>query len=468
MIQQLELPSSSNPGRYGADGYVRLINCYPESRGKEGKIVLPLYASDGLSLFATLTGGGQCRGAIEVNGALWVVSGRLLFKVTSSGIVTTIGAVPGTGPCYMAQNQKSPTPQIVIVSEGIRFIVNDGVLETIDDSDLVAPNSVVFLNQRFVFTALSGRFQWSELSEGNDYEQLEFATAEYGHDGLVRAFVRRGELLLIGTKTIEPWYSPDAEGANAFARTGTVIERGCANGATVAMVEETIVLVADDLTVRALEGYQARKISNNAVERAIRDTSDPTQMVAWSYSKDGHSFYVLQGTDFTWLYDSATGEWHERNSYGLSRWRAQFYAKLGEHHIVGDYEEGKLYEIDEDTFTENGEHLVMSMTIPINAYPNAVELNTLLVDGIPGAGLNSSDEHDANPEMMARVSRNGGKTFGSQRERPVGRIGTYSTQTKFNGFGTSKEDGFVVEVSMSAAVIRAITGAAADVNVVPR
>lgn len=469
-IQPLELPSSSNPGRYGADGAVRLVNCYPESRGKAGKIAMPLYASDGLSSFSTLTGGGRARGVLVVGASLWVVSGRLLFRVDLSGTATVIGGIPGDGPCYMAQNQKAPIPQIMIVTEGLRFLVNAGALTSITDTDLVAPNSVVFLNQRFVVTSATGRFQWSSLSEGTTWDPLDFATAEYGPDGLVRAFVRRGELLLIGAKTIEPWYAPEgaADSADAFARAGTVIERGCANGATVAMVEETVVLVAEDLTVRSLEGYQAKRISNHAVERSIRDTSDRNAMLAWSYSKDGHSFYVLQGDDFTWIYDAATGEWHERESYGLERWQAQYYADFGGMHIVGDYTEGRLGRISETAYDEYGDNLVMSQRIPINAYPNKIELNGFFLDAIPGAGLNSSDEHVSNPKAMIRASKNGGKTFGSERQRPIGRIGEYSAQVRANSFGTSNEDGFVIETSMSAAVIRAVTGAAADVVMVPR
>lgn len=466
-VTPLQLPMSSNPGRYGADGAARLVNCYPEFRGKEGKVAYPLYASDGLRLFSTLSGGGRCRGMLTVGSSLWVVSGRLLFRVDPGGAATVIGGVPGDGPCYLAQNQAAPIPQIALVTDGLRFMINSAALGAIPDTDLVAPNSVVFLNQRFVYTAATGRFQWSALSDGDSYAPLDFATAEYGPDGLVRAFVRRGELLLIGDRTIEPWYAPQ-EGEDTFARSGTVIERGCANGATVAMVEETVILVADDLTVRALEGYQARRISNHAVERSIRDTSTRDHMLAWAYAKDGHSFYVLQGDDFSWTFDSSTGEWHQRESYGLNRWRAQFHAEFAGKHIVGDYQSGLLYEIAADAFDENGASMVMKVALPAHAYPHAIELNSLYLDILPGQGLNSSDEHIADPRAMIRVSKDNGKSYGAQRSRSVGRIGEHRTQVKANGFGTSREDGFVIEVSMSAGVARGITGAAADLAVVSR
>ncbi len=45
----------SNPGRHGQDSAARLINCYAEEAGAEGKMRFPIYASDGLLAFSALT-----------------------------------------------------------------------------------------------------------------------------------------------------------------------------------------------------------------------------------------------------------------------------------------------------------------------------------------------------------------------------------------------------------------------------
>lgn len=461
-LAPLALPHQSSPDRYG--GGVRLINCYPEQAGAEGKIPFPLVGSDGLSLFSTLDGGGKGRGAITLGSFLYVVSGRAVFKVDQNGASTFIGGFSGDDPVYMSRNQKSPDPQIMLASNGKRAIIENDVLSQITDPDLEPPNSVVFMNQRFITTTASGRFQWSELSEGNDWDALDFATAEFDADGLNRALVRRSELLLFGPKTIEPWYAPTT-GLSVFAPAGSVVERGCLNGATVATLEERPFFVADDETVRVLEGYSAIRVSSHGVERSIRDTSSQAEMAAFGYAKDGHSFYVLVGTDFTWIYDATTGFWHERQSYDLNRWRAQVYAKFAGLHIVTDDENGLLYSIDNTVFDENGDYLIMRAEVPVHAFPRKVRVDDLRIDTIPGEGRNSPDIHDSDPKAIIDVSRDGGKSFAGTRHYPMGKVGEYKRQVRANRFGSSNEDGFVFGVSVSAGVARGITAMSADLKV---
>ncbi len=109
--------------------------------------------------------------------------------------------------------------------------------------------------------------------------------------------------------------------------------------------------------------YQAVRISNHAVESAIRDTSDQSALDAFTYEKDGHSHYVLSGADFTWSYDLTTKSWIERKSYALPRWRACCAARFAGKTIVGDFATNRLYQIDAGTFDENGAPLVMEAHI---------------------------------------------------------------------------------------------------------
>ncbi|RMF00498.1 MAG: hypothetical protein D6773_11340, partial [Alphaproteobacteria bacterium] len=175
----LTLPAQSNPGRYGPDGAARLINCYAEQRGAEGKIPLPLYAVDGLSAFATLTDGADCRGLFADGATLFAVSGRLLFTVDTTGTATTVGGIPGDGRVYFARNQKANTPQVAIVSEdGQRFIYENGALFEITDPDLPPPNSVAFVDGYTIFGIPDGRFFYSAIDEASQISATDFAEAE--------------------------------------------------------------------------------------------------------------------------------------------------------------------------------------------------------------------------------------------------------------------------------------------------
>src|SRR5690606_28759579 len=90
-IIPLNIGTQSNPGRYGQDGAARIINGYVEEAGAEAKHPVPIYASAGLADFAPLTDGGAIRGMIDVNQYLYTVSGRSIYRVTTSGTVLRIG-----------------------------------------------------------------------------------------------------------------------------------------------------------------------------------------------------------------------------------------------------------------------------------------------------------------------------------------------------------------------------------------
>src|SRR3990167_10653641 len=92
---RLEIGTSSDPGRDGADAGPMHWNCYVEPV-TQGKHPAPLHASDGFTLFATVTDGGACRGLIEMGGTLYGLFNTILASITTTGTVTVIGAIPGT------------------------------------------------------------------------------------------------------------------------------------------------------------------------------------------------------------------------------------------------------------------------------------------------------------------------------------------------------------------------------------
>ena len=466
----------SNPARYGHDGLNRLINCYVENAGEGAKVPLPIYAMEGLKSFATLTNGGSCRGMIQVNDdLLYVASGRQVFRVESDGTNTNIGGLPGDGPAFFARNRVSPNPEIVVVADGNKYLIQDANMEPITDTDLSTPNSVTFLDGYHLYGITDGRFFWSGLENASSISANDFATAEGNPDKLKRVFAFNGVVYLFGTDSIEVWVNTGA--TFPFERLqGPEIDVGCLAAASIAKLRtktgNTLFFVADDGTVRELSGSSAVQISTPAVERSIDGETEENKALlnAFAYSYRGHFFYVLNGSSFTWVFDASTGQWHERDSVNtlnqsIGRWRAQYYAKFNGKHVVGDYSEGKLYEIDADTYDEAGNHLIMKIISPnFHNYPNRIQVPALFLDIVPGQGLNSTDTHLSDPQVMVRTSKDGGESWSNQRTASVGGLGESKKRIRMNRFGQSKEDGFIFEVSMSAAVKRGFMGGVAEVQ----
>ena len=165
----LALPLSTAPGRDGFVGGNRLVNCYAQKRivnGKAGTLISPVA---GLKSFVTLAGATSIRGMIEVDGVGYVVADALLYSVTSSGVATLLGAIPGAGPVSMARNRRTPSPDIIIVSDGLVYLTNGSTVSRLSDEDLPPPNGVVVINGYAVYTIADGRILASAIDNAGNW-----------------------------------------------------------------------------------------------------------------------------------------------------------------------------------------------------------------------------------------------------------------------------------------------------------
>lgn len=461
-IVPLAYPDSSNPGRYGHDGTARLVNCYIENRGKTGKAPLTLYCSEGLALFADLGTDQPVRGAIGIDYVAYVVAGYNLYRIDPSGNSRVLGTIAGRGKVYMVRNRHRPFQLAIVSEEGFDYVLEGDELTRNPDEDLVSPNSACFLNGYIVYSHLDGRITSTALDDAKDVNALHFDTAEYSADKLLRVVTRGSEIWALGEDTIEIWQPAGGEGL-PFLRTET-IQKGCASGASVEEIDAAILWVAEDKTVRMARGYEAQQVSNHAVERAIKAEADPKAITSASWQAGGHTFYSISSANFTWVFDLTTGLWHERKSQNLKRWRCgesfTFQGKL----LFGDATTGKIYEMQESYGDEAGSPLVMNATLPIaHATPGRLVLNEIIIDAVPGVGV-SSDAGKQDPVLMLDVSKDGGKTWLPQRQLKMGRAGEHQNRIKANRFGISKQGGFVVRISSSSPVTRAIMGVYANID----
>ena len=230
-IAPIQLADQSNPGRGFRDGSGRLINCYVEPRGKEGRQDMVVYPVDGFEAFSELPvqttseeegnllnedgdlllsevdedtfvlegdpfaeqAADPNKGVqvlIEDNGFLWVITGSGVYKVDTGGYAEFIGGIAGSNAVTADKNR---TNQIGIVSDGHYYVV-DTLADTITDhtQDLfyTAPNSVTHYNGYMVVTFATGTWQISNLDDATLWDNDDHDKTLFRGDTLKRALVR--------------------------------------------------------------------------------------------------------------------------------------------------------------------------------------------------------------------------------------------------------------------------------------
>jgi hypothetical protein len=460
---RIDFGTQSNAGRYGPDTGPRHINAFVE-KVEEGQPNYPIYATEGLDSFATITNGTKCRGMVSSDSTLYSLVGTVFSQVNSAGVVTVIGGIAGQDDVFMARNSVG---QVAIVGNGIRYIYDGTTLSTITDSDLPPPTGTAFSDQRLLYSVADGRLFWSDIDAAGDINALSFATAEAAPDGLSGVFTHKIDIWLPGTRTTEVWRST-ANADDPFQRVaGGVIPHGCPAPHSMKNVGDVIFWVNDKDQVVATAAYMPQVVSNHAVSRSIAAVDDKSTIVGFAYFSGGTGHYVITCDEWTWQYNTTTQRWFERQSYGMPNWRARHSAPLGGNWIVGDQSAGVLYRIDPDTFDENGQPMVMTLrSAPVHAWPNRICVDRLLLNFVTGVGLNSTDEHESDPQIGMRFSDDGGRSWSNQLTRSLGAEGAYETRVTFDGLGCTGRQGRIWELQCSAPVVRSLRYAAIEGDVI--
>lgn len=465
-IVPISLASKSAPARYTQGGTASLVNMYVEEVGEDGKVPWYVRACDGLEGFALLSTSGGCRAAIYVSPYLYVVAGVNLYRVSSIGDVVGLGAmsISATGPVYMERNRRS-TPDISIVCDGLMYNYRTSLAQVVD-ADLLAPTSLAFNDGQFIIGTANNKWQVGDIDDGTSWDGLSFERADADPDAVIRVSARQGEAVIFGEKTTEFWSNEGLTDATGYQR-AAVGDYGCLAANSIAKAEQTIFFVAHDRTVRALQGYHAQRISNPAVERAIESLTDHTTIQATSWVKDGHTFYKLTAPGYwTWVYDTTTGFWHERRTYGQPDWRVSFVVPaFGDKLIAGDAATGNLYEMSPDYLDEAGNVIACEMILPpVSAYPQRMTINRIYIDAEKGVGTGKGASQDVEPLLMLSYSKDGGATFTGPRTLRLGAQGERKMTIKTDRFGQAGADGFVFKIEVSAAVVKTLYQMKADVE----
>lgn len=457
-------PSSSV--RSGNADAQRSVNCYLEYDNNTPRAPIALIGSPGYTSIGTL-GAGPCRGAIALGNYGCLVSGNTVYVITFNNpgyTVTAVGTIT------------TSTGHVSMAFDGVKVLIVDGVAGWLADLTTLTqitsagfPNGVtqcaVMDNFFVVCGDGTGQFHVSSVAlDGTQWSALEFATAEASPDILWNCVADNRNMWLFGTDSAEIWEFtgnatfPFERSVSAYCSIGTAAPN------SVRSLDNTVYWLGRDGNgagvVYKAQGYTPIRVSTTAIEFAIQGYATIEDALAMTYQQEGHAFYVLTfpSVGKTWVYDASTGQWHERAyrdpaTGNLTRWRPNCHVFFAHQNIVGDYQNGNLYKLDLNVYTDNGDPILrLRATQSQESEQHRLYYESLQVDMQVGVGSG---------KLSLRYSNDGGFTWSGYKTKAI-TSGQYSTRIKFGPTGSGRNR--VWELSTTDPIFWSILGAEVEVS----
>jgi len=293
---------------------------------------------------------------------------------------------------------------------------------------------------------------------------LSFASKFTGPDDLVSLIVDHGQIYLLGEKTSEVWADVGTFPFPFQRIPGASSQHGIAAQFSMARFANSFVYVSRNdrgqAVIVQMNGYFPQRISTHAVENTLVNQTI-SNAVAYTYQLEGHECYVVSfpSLELTWVYDGATQLWHKwlwtdtQNNY--KRHRSNCGALFQNQFLVGDYENGQIYRLDPNNYTDNGTHIRRMRRCPhLVADFQRQYFDELQIQFQPGIGLQGietfplgDNDIGINPQAMLRWSNDGGSTWSNEHWAGIGKVGKYQNRIIWRRLGQARDRIYEVVVT---------------------
>ena len=374
---------------------------------------------------------------------------------TGLTLTLTFGSGTGDTGTYVINNSQT-------VGSETMYALNWSILP-ITDGAFTGGTIVDIVDNYFIYNRPNTQ-QWAASNVLSPITYgLSFASKFTGPDNLVSLVCDHGQVYLLGEKTSEVWADTGTFPFPFQRIPGSSSEHGIAAPFSVSRVGNSFAYLAKNNRGQAeivmMNGYFPQRISTHAVENTLVDQYI-NDALAYTYQLEGHEVYVISfpTLDLTWAYDSTTQMWHKwlwvDNNNVYHRHRSNCSAFFQGLVLVGDWENGQIYQLDPTNYTDNGgtirrlrraPHLVTDL--------QRQYFDEFQIQFQPGVGLTgittpvNSEVVGADPQAMLRWSNDGGSTWSNEHWTTIGKIGKYQNRIIWRRLGWSRDRIFEVVVT---------------------
>jgi hypothetical protein len=467
------------------------INYYPEidptkQPGERG--VVALYPTPGLVTEIQFPIPAEVRGMRALSGLQYAIAvcGNRVYRIDTSLAFTQVGTLTtSTGPVSITDNVMSAQGLTAYLVDGVNryyYVVATNTFVTLPstDGDWRGATMVDTVDNYVAYNEPNTQ-NWAVTDLGSPLSTTGLYGAKDGSpDTLVALIVDHRQVYLLGEVTTEVWVDVGSviPGLITFPFqrvSGTSSQNGCGAPFSIARFAETFMFLSRDTlgtaTIGQMKGYEYQRVSTHAVENSLVGY-DVTDARAWAFQIEGHEFYVINfpSIDLTWVYDLATQQWFkwlwwDAPNAVYKRHRGQCAMAFANKNLVGDYENGKIYSLDFDTYTDAGNPIRRLRRAPhITSDLQRQYFEEFQIQFQPGVGLTTGQGD--NPQAMLRWSNDGGSTWSNEHWVGIGRQGNYTNRAIWRRLGWARDRIFEVAITdpVKAVIVSANLKASAGDN----
>jgi len=447
-IRPIPLPIASYQLPDLRAGAKRLVNCFPVMPSqapqpddtKDQQQIITLRRWPGITTFANYIGGnGGVRGIWEMGGTVYVVIGSVFAQLSPGGIFTqlnTITPIPGTGFVRMTDNGAC----LVILVPGTNNcytytpFTGGGGFQQLTSSFFLNLGGAIdcwFVDTYIVFLANNNGGNGSYTFFNDDGRQVSgnaqitFTTAasftrQFGTDPFFGICVDHREVLAFGSRTTEGYVNTGNTTGSPFSTApDTYMPYGMHPSAafTIALQDNSVFWVANDLTVRRREGQTPVRVSDEGIENILQTAAQGnllTGAYAMAPTFAGAPLYVLTIPlmQRTLVYNCVTQKWFELSSFinGIQQqWRAQVFFNGFGLQLIGDAQGPSIGYLDQTMSTEFGASPVICLFMAQPIFDRNLLLTVWRVEAVITAGGAAVGANA--PSVQLLLSDNWGTTF---------------------------------------------------------
>lgn len=442
----------------------RSCNLYAERNPPDSPVPYTEYLTPGLTKLGTPPQASPVRGLYRAtNNELFAAVGDGLYYINASWSATLLGNLANTTtPVKMVDNATTLVAVDGTTNGGYTVDLATHAFAVIADPAFLGSNFAEFLDTFMVFNKPGTQIFYCSDSNATTFDPLFFASKTGYSDQLAGIAIQQRQIWLIGQMTTEIWFNAGGADFPFQIMPGPFVEHGTIAPHSIAKQGGSVFWLSQDLygtyIVVQTEGYQAKEISTDAIEAEISTYSTVSDAIGFCYEQMGHPFYWLKfptaGKD--WVYDLSTKLWHERfwldGSGNEAGHRANCAAFAYGVNVVGDRENGQLYKLDPDNYTDFGGPIKR-----IRGFPHLVNDGKRIFYTSFIADMAAGQATAPGATVNLRWSDTRGITYGNPVAQSLGDPGEYLTQPQWNRLGMARDR--VFELSWTAPAKTALNGA---------